>query len=307
MSLLRKFAIFSQLVIIPTILSCSIEKDTDIHPLANNLTVTYNCSQFDYSDSLYFKANTTNDLIVTTTNKLSGSFGALPTGLAINTSNGQINITRSEAGLRYKVFFTPQNSKDTCFRYITISGIDYASGVYNLDNNVLVLNPKYKGLSNFLPCSDDEEDEDDDDDDDDDNECEFDDDEDDDDGDGTADEPSAGQDVTSKGVDINKSSGSINLKNTLKNGALGANPVNGTFKDFRIFYRLADNSQKALNFIDVKIHYFKSANDIPQNLLDIIKKKNLEFGKISNHNQSNLRLQSVKKRPPDIIIVGRYN
>lgn len=310
----RKFhhkALLTSLVVgmLHFIWSCSNDTDSIISPKKDSVTASYDCSQFAYSDTLYFKPNTTSDLIVSTTNSLTGTFGAFPTGLAINATTGQINITESEAGLRYKVFFIPQNTTDSCFRYITVAGIDFASGVFNLDNNNLVASPTYKGLSNTLPCSDDDEDDDEDDDDDnnDDDGCEFDDDEDDDDGDGTADEPEDGEDVTSQGVDINKSTGSINLKNSLKNGALGANPANGTAKVFRIYYRLADNSQKALNFIDVKLHYFKNLSDVPQSLLNTVNEKNKEFGAIIDPNFANFRINRISKRPPDIIIVGRYN
>ena len=286
--------------------SCSNDTDSMVSPKKDFITSPYDCSEFNYSDTLYFKSSSTTDLIVSTANALTGTFGAFPEGLSIDKNTGEINITESEAGLRYKVFFIPQNMADSCFRYITVSGIDFASGVFNLDNNSLVASPTYKGLSNMLPCSIDNDDSDDDDDGEDEG-CEFDDDEDDDDGDGSEDEPEDGQDVTSQGVDIDKITGSINLKNTIKNGALGVNPANGTAKIFRIYYRLNDNSQKALNFIDVRLHYFKNLSDVPQSLLNTVNEKNKEFGAIIDQNSANFRTNGISKRPPDIIIVGRYS
>jgi cobalamin biosynthesis protein CobT len=169
--------------------------------------------------------------------------------------------------------------------------------------------PDYKGLTAVLPCSDDDDDDDDDeeDDDDDDNDdddgCEFDDDEDDDDGDGTSDEPASGQDVISQGVAISKTVGTINLKQSMLNGALGANPANGTSQTFRIYYRLNDNSQKALNYIDVKLHYFRYITDVPQSLINLAQQKNQNV-RLAN---KNLRIkEAFGKRPPDIIIVGRF-
>ncbi|MCU0324587.1 MAG: hypothetical protein MUF45_04965 [Spirosomaceae bacterium] len=295
------------------LLSCFDRQDSAIPP--KNDSISTACSLFSYSDTLFFKSNTINYIEPVTTG-FAGTYGAYPEGLEIDPTTGDIDVNASEAGLRYKVYFVPQSTTDTCYQYVTIAGIDFMSAVYDLDSDDSLAIPSYKGLTATLPCNDDDEDEDDDEDDDededdddeDDDGCEFDDDEDDDDGDGTSDEPAAGQDVTSQGVAIDKANGKINLKKSMLNGALGANPANGASKTFRIFYRLNDNSQKALNFIDVKIHYFQNQSDIPQSLLDTIENKNREFGGfMSNLLSPNLRVkQTFRKRPPDIIIVGRY-
>lgn len=294
--------------------SCSDKQDSAIPP--KNDSISTACSLFSYSDTLFFKSNTTNYIEAVTTG-FAGTYGAYPEGLEIDPVTGDIDVNQSEAGLRYKVYFVPQSTTDTCYQYVTIAGIDFMSAIYDLDSDDSLAVPTYKGLTTNLPCSDDddeedeEEDDDDDDeeeDDDDDDGCEFDDDEDDDNGNGSGDEPAAGQDVASQGVDIDKINGRINLKKSMLNGALGANPANGASKTFRIFYRLNDNSQKALNYIDVKIHYFRTQSDIPQSLLDTIEKKNREFGGfMSNLLSPSLRIKATfRKRPPDIIIVGRY-
>ncbi|MEA5461688.1 hypothetical protein VB796_21650 [Arcicella sp. LKC2W] len=295
----QPFALLLLLLSIKFITSCTL-KEEKIVPQNSLERINTNCSNFGYSDTLFFKSNQATDFIVSPSNSQNGTYGGFPEGLSINPSTGVINVTMSEAGLRYKVYFVPANTTDTCFKFITISGVDYLSKIYNLDNNDEIASPNYRGLNSVLPCSDDDED------DDDDNECEFDDGNDDDDGDGTGDEPPTGQEVILQGVDIDKVTGKIDLKKSIQNGALGINPANGTSKLFRIYYRLNDNSQKALNFIDVKIHYFQTLGAIPQSLLNQIADKNNALMVNSFSTNRNARFKYSKPRPPDIIVIGYY-
>jgi hypothetical protein len=105
-------------------------------------------------------------------------------------------------------------------------------------------------------------------------------------------------------VAIDTSNGIVNLRQTVLNGTFGQVPVNGTARNFRIYYRLSDASNKALNFIDVKLHYYERVSDVPANLLEEVETKNgAVLRKPSPHAAA--RIQAVSSRPPDIIIVGR--
>jgi hypothetical protein len=42
---------------------------------------------------------------------------------------------------------------------------------------------------------------------------------------------------------MDKATGAINLRQSIKNGALGTNPLPGTFKDFVLNYRISDKSK----------------------------------------------------------------
>ena len=86
-----------------------------------------------YPDSIfYLKPNT---YIVKPLTSLAGTYGAFPSGLHINTTNGNINVTLSETGLKYIVWFVPSGTSDTCKKFITISGVNYNDTVYVLTNN----------------------------------------------------------------------------------------------------------------------------------------------------------------------------
>ncbi len=311
-----KFFVFLLLLCSGKILtSCtSIDEEQQAISPRSSQRISSVCNSFSYPDTLFFKSNQTGNLIIPATNSQTGTYGVRPEGLSINVTTGAINVTLSESGLKYRVYFIPTNTTDTCFKFVTISGVDYLSKIYNLNNNEDFATPSYKGLTSILPCSDGEgenddsndDDDDDNDNDDDDNQCEFDDGNDDDDGDATSDEPTTGHEVIPQGIDINKLTGKIDLRKTLQNGALGSNPANGTTKLVRIYYRITDNSQKALNFIEVKFHYYQSVAAVPQSLLNQIANKNSSLMVNSARTNRSARLEYSKPRPPDVIVCGLY-
>ncbi len=262
------------------------------------------CDLIKYPDTLVFLDPNIKDLVIKPLQAFEGEYGAIPEGLEIDKNDGEIRINKSESGLKYKVYFVPKKSNDTCFTYLTVSGIDYLSDIYILNEGDSLAIPFYNGnLAGFVPGSN----TDDDDDDEDDEDNEFDDGADDDDNDGDDDEPLPNQEILAQGVDINKLNGKIRLDNTLKNGIFGNIPVNGANRDFRLNYRLNDNSKKALNKIDLRFHYFETLADVPQDL----QKRIAEIKEFYNENsrKSGRTMEAyrlfAKPRPPDIIIVAR--
>ncbi len=97
---------------------------------------------------------------------------------------------------------------------------------------------------------------------------------------------------------LTKGTGTINLKQTVAQGAFGVVPVSGSFIEKTIRYRLNDASQLALNQINVRLYYFDTQEEIPQTLLDELNDK--KQGVLSN-----ARVAERPTRPPYIIIVGR--
>ena len=160
---------------------------------------------FAYPDSVFYLEELPTDYIVHTVTPLQGTFGCYPNELKIDPTNGDLDITESETGLKYLIWYVPRGH-DTCKKFITVAGIDYTDSIYTLKTIL----PGNTGLQcnagRSCQCS---------------GNCEFDDGADDDDGDGIADEPPPGQEVIPQGIAMDKSTGAINLKQSIKNGALG--------------------------------------------------------------------------------------
>ncbi len=268
--------------------------NTNTNTNTNNTSTKPACNLIAYSDTLFFLENTKNDLKIDPLVRRKGEYGAYPEGLEINKSNGEINITKSESGLRYDVFFVPDKTTDTCFTKLTISGVDYQSKIYLLSKNDKTAVPIYNN-NPLLPIPGVSS-----------GKTEFDDGEDDDNGDGTADEPLPGQEVIPQGLDISKIDGKIKLDNSLKKGFLGANYKNGDNKKVKLYYRLDDKSGKSLNKIELEFHFFEKELYIPKSLKD----KFLENQSSFNLLHTGIKYARIfgifrKPRPPQIIIVGR--
>jgi hypothetical protein len=268
---------------------------TNVSTPVNNTTSTAKpkCDLIAYKDSLFYLENLKVDIKIEPLVRRKGEYGAYPEGLEINKSNGEINITKSESGLRYDVFFVPEKTKDTCFTKISISGIDYASKIYVIKNEKVAL-PIYNN-NPLLPIPGIGT-----------GKTEFDDGDDDDNGDGSADEPLPGQEVIPQGLDISKLDGKIQLDNSLKKGLFGASFKNGDNKKLKLFYRLEDKSGKSLNKLELEFHFYEKESDVPKSLKDKIIENQSSFNLL----HSGLRYARIfgffrKPRPPQIVIVGR--
>lgn len=237
------------------------------------------CAAFNYADSVYFIRNQASDYIVSPVKALAGTYGASPAGLSINPATGAINVSKSETGLRYTVFFVPAGTQDTCSRTVTVSGIDFTSAVYDLSKSNGLVKPTYRGRDESgMPCGTD-------------GTCEF-------------------GDNNTLALGIGKKDAVIDLKSALGNGVFGNKPKNGTSRIYRIYYRINDASKKALNHIDVRFTYYSKMSDVPASLLNAVKAQN-------NPNARQIASPTTgtvlpvgfatavsSGRPPDIIIVG---
>lgn len=281
-----------------------------------------------YSDSLYFKVpGTALSTDPVTRPAEAGYFKAIPLGLAIDSLTGRINITESEGGIRYKIFYISDDQETVLdSAKLVVSGIDYRDSIYNLSTaGLLFATPIYNAdPTAVLPCADDDDDDDDDDDPtnpDDDDDCEFDEKDTDDDGDD--DLPG----VNGDGCKVDVDNGVIDLAGSFADGFLGNNPTNGTTRDFEFFYRITDASNRNLQAITVRFYYFNTAADIPASLRaelgnrdaqarDVLMRNRDRYIQASlmattgfNRSEDLMRLArditSRPKRPPIIILVGR--
>jgi hypothetical protein len=306
---MNKFLMYFLILIISGFVACEsslINDDTDFN---NDNGQAFNCENFSYSDTIFFINAATDNKIIPVQN-LNGQFSAFPEGLQINTLTGEIDINKSETGLKYKVSFTPTSaSESVCEFELVIAGVNYLDKIYILDQNDFLASPVFNANPTALsPCPDDDDDDDDTDDDDDDSDdvddsdddnsvCKFD---------------EIGPDdkkLADIGIEVNSSTGEIDLKKTVENKAFGEIPQNGSTLDVRMFYSLQDNSLGALNGIDLKIFYFTTLQDVPQSLLDEIEeKKNGILSYSQTFNIENARIAAdnpkTKPRPPYLVIVA---
>ncbi len=126
-------------------------------------------------------------------------------------------------------------------KFITISGINYSDSIFTLVNKSSVSIPIYNASTQAqIACN---------------GTCNF------------------GQNLISQGIAIDQSTGIIDLRQTLLNGALGKNPKNGTFKDFAMQYKIGDKSNDALNSISFRLYYYKLKSQIPDSLVNILNAK----------------------------------
>lgn len=259
--------------------------------LAQNSSMALSaCDQFAYEDSIFYPQTLPSDYIVKPLVTQAGTYGAFPDGLKIGKTTGKIDITESETGLRYLVWFVPQGTTDTCIKYITVSGINFTDSIYVLKNQSGIAAPVYNANPN-LGIAD---------------SSVFD------------DGPDSTQ-IIPQGVAIDKSSGKINLSQSITNGALGTNPISGTAKNFALNYRINDGSKKTLNKINFRLYYFKKQSQIPATLITTIKQKQAQV--LTNNFNSNILppafyvsgvsllegrgAKEVKCRPPYIIVVAQ--
>jgi hypothetical protein len=255
------------------------------------------CDELTYSDTLFYYSDGGNKVEKPQKQK-NGVYGAYPSGLEINPKTGAIDVNKSESGLTYRVWFTPTGTKDTCSRLITISGINYRSRLYNLSQGDSLALPFYNGAGNQnCPCAKGQKG------------CEF-------------NRPADAVKAVAQGrkrqpieVAMDDETGTINLRKTLRNGLFGSKPASGSMQEFRLFYRLDDNSKKALNYIDVRVHYYSNIQAVPASLLARVNYKNTANFRIAtltgppvttmmNRDGDDPDSPSFASRPPEVIVVG---
>jgi hypothetical protein len=123
-----------------------------------------------------------------------------------------------------------------------------------------------------------------------------------------------GNGANSGGCSVKTVDGQINLAQTVRNGVFGNIPVNDDRREFDIFYRLNDGSDKSLNKLRVRVYYYATMNDVAPDLLQDLSDRESQgvfLGSTHTPNwdpttsRSTAISKVAKPRPPCVIIVGQ--
>ena len=261
-----------------------------------------------YGDSV-FRASVTgieNRILPVRRPSQPGYFIANLAGLDLDSATGKINLSRSESGLRYQIYYMSFDKELISQTSITISGIDYQDRVYDLssgsveDQFAMPIYDMTPGVP--LPCGNPENG----------SICRFD--ETDINGDNIPDYIGA----NNSKLFIDTLTGVIDLKKSLEAGIFGPVPpgaslsfLNRRKKDVTIYYRLGDDNCRTLKKITVRLIYFQSKALIPESMQLEIDSRNqrylLQPGSAASSGDDLLNLAyyySTPKRPPLIVIVS---
>jgi len=233
--------------------------------------------KLSYSDSIIYLKDQAGDYIVSPTEHRDGIYSVFPEGMEINDLTGAINVTKSETGLRYRITHTaPDGTKTTTM--VVLSGVTFSDRYHHFSQNDTISFPVYNAsVTRVLPVNGSLFDE--------------------------------GNLANSGGCAVRTDNGKINLAQCIRNGVFGTNPQNNVRRDFDIVYRLNDGSNKAQNKIRVRLYYYNTMADVPQDVLQEMQARQdegvfLRTGDLAGSNTAS-RLSNVSKpRPPCVVIIA---
>ncbi len=205
------------------------------------------------------------------TKNVQGTYLSWPGGLVIDSQTGAINLTTSQTGQRYDVAFVQYGTTDTCISQIIIAGTSYMDSVYSMAQSQTTAAPYFNAdPSAPSPCQNNQGGQ----------GCQFD----------------YGNFAKSQGIQVNNRTGAISLQETVKK-AFGRNPANGATVNTVIFYRLNDNSNYAIQHIQLQLIYYNKKSDVPAPLMATIASRQ------TNALNTELISKGPSSRPPLIVIV----
>jgi hypothetical protein len=204
------------------------------------------------------------------TKNVQGTYLSWPGGLVIDSKTGAINLTTSQTGQRYDVAFVQYGTTDTCISQIIIAGTAYMDSVYTMSQSQTTAAPYFNAdPAAPSPCQ------------------------------GSQGGPGCvfdyGNFAARQGIKVDNHTGAIALQETVKK-AFGRNPANGATVNTVIFYRLNDNSNYALQYIQLQLIYYNKRSDIPAPLLATIASRQ------TNALNTLLISKGPSARPPLIVI-----
>jgi hypothetical protein len=243
--------------------------------------------KFSYSDSILYSLGETSELqVISPSIAKTGTYTSFPDGLNINSTTGAINIHESETGIKYRVYFTDGNIQDSTL--VTIGGINYLDGVYKINTIDSIISPVYNAvIGNSLPNAV--------------NGSVFD----------------EGGGCNNNGCTVNLNDAKINLAQTVRNGTFGSTASNGSNKEFTLNFRVNDNSKKGGNKLKIKIFYFKTLNDVTQQVWNLLNGRNgTVINTFNNSNNTPIQgntagniatnsLTGKGRRPPCVVILSQ--
>jgi hypothetical protein len=225
----------------------------------------------NYGDSvLYSQAGASGDLYMNPVNNqgLKGTYLSWPAGLELDAQTGAIDVTRSVSGQRYSVAFVHEGSSDTCVSKLIVGGASFMDSIYALSLSSKTAVPYFNANPNTPnPCLNSTS-------------CRFD----------------YNDYAKRQGIEIDYRTGYIDLKRTMQHNPFGYFPVNGATVLTTIQYQLNLNSNQAPQQIQVKLIYYNSRSEVPDNLTSLIQKR------VSDVVNTEVDGDGQPTKPPIIII-----
>lgn len=204
----------------------------------------------NYGDSVLFsKAGTAGAQFVYPVNNqgTKGTYLSWPAGLDLNAQTGAINLSSSQTGQRYSIAFVHENAADTCMSQLIMAGAAYMDSIYVLPESPQTVVPYFNANPNTAnPCQNNQG-----------NGCRFD----------------YTNSAKWQGVEVDHKTGYIDLEKTMQHSPFGIFPKNGATILTTIHYQLDDQSNGAPQQIQVKLMYYFSRSDIPDNIISIIQNR----------------------------------
>ncbi len=237
-----------------------------------------------YPDSVFF-INASDKNMISPVSAVTGSYTCFPEGLNIDQNTGVFDVNSSETGLKYKITFTATETGTIRVAFVTVSGINYKDKIFNLANGDSIAAPIYNAKSNAaVPQINN----------------------------GTGfDQNSGCKDV---GIEVSPIDGTINLAKTVRDQGIDT----GSTQEVKLQYRINDGSHEALNGLDVKVYFYRTASEIPQYLQDILTDRKTTILSAIPQSQgmftasvssfaalSSSKVKPGRPRPPCIIVVSR--
>jgi hypothetical protein len=235
-----------------------------------------------YGDSVFYVG--AQDYVISPVNTRVGTYSAFPDNLVIDKATGRITVkvmglgAESQTGLRYKIKFQPEGTGQADSTYIVIAGINYLDRVYRLSQNDTIIYPIYNAdISTPLPAG------------------------------------TYGLQADNR-LSINPSNGQINIKDCIRKGLFDQPVENGEWEELTISYKSNDKSNSVTNRIDIALYYYKTLQDIPSNVSQLMRAHQSQVLGV-NHQQIPVtsspidtdlpdNISMFKPRPPCVIIVG---
>ncbi|MDP9048104.1 MAG: hypothetical protein M3N14_08195 [Bacteroidota bacterium] len=239
-----------------------------------------------YADSILFINNTGSKNIVKPVETAAGTFKSFPDGLKIDDTTGAIDVNSSETGLKFQVTFTSSDGTKVITAFITISGINYKDKIYNLSAGDSVVKPIYNAdKRNAIPQLNS----------------------------GSSFDNDGG--CKNAGIEVNPTDATINLAKSVRDQRIDT----GSTQEVKLQYKINDQSHQAMNGLNLKIYFYRTASEIPQYLTDLLKERQttilsenpsllfpLTRAAIKNFSSIARRAQAPSRpRPPCIIVVSR--
>jgi hypothetical protein len=242
-----------------------------------------NSTTLSYGDTIFYLHTAAPNIISPKNFNRQGKFYGFPKGIELDSITGKIDLAESETGLRYKILFVPNGTTDTIRTKLVISGINFYDGIYNLSKGDSIAHSIYNASGvPFVPGQ-------------------F--------GSGNANVFDDGNGCNSQGCAVSLINGKINLAKSIRDGAIPR--INDSQKEFAYYYRMDDQSGKALNRLKVKLYFYNTVADIPQYLWDIllidhagtILTRSNSGGGVMEVAAQGAAAASARPRPPCLVVI----